>query len=548
MTMPAFSAGRKNIAKSGLAACATALLLLIAVPAMAQASITALIQDRLDNLSTDLDYDRPDDVTVVHTYYLERGYAPIWVAEDGPTERGRLLARRLAEADAHGLVPEQYNASAIAALLLVTEPAEMAELDTLLSLGLLAYGQDLKEGRVLPSKIDPALFLEVERVDRDWLIRTAADSADLAAFLDTLPPQDGQYARTVAVLAEYRDLAARGGWATVPEGETLKVGMQDPRVPIIRQRLLDHGDLTEHNSTDPTLYDETLETAVKGFQYRHGLEQDGAIGPNTRAAFNVPVEDRIETLILNLERRRWLPDDLGGRYVFVNMAGFEMKVVDGDKTIWDTRIVVGLPYHATPVFTGSMRYIVVNPYWHITPSIARNEILPAVQKDVNYLASKNIRVFSDWSSNAVELDPYQIDWSQITPQSLRYKFRQDSGPGNALGRVKFMFPNRHNIYLHDTPSKGLFERAQRSFSHGCIRVQNPLDLAELLMAPEGWDRGRIDGQVESGERKIVNLSESIPVYLTYLTNWVNKDGSVYFREDIYGRDARLAAALGGQRV
>jgi murein L,D-transpeptidase YcbB/YkuD len=352
--------------------------------------------------------------------------------------------------------------------------------------------------------------------------------------------------RSVETLAAYRAIAAAGGWDTLPEGETLKVGMRDPRVPVLRRRLREAGDLTGAPSTDAELYDPALETAVKHFQYRHGLDQDGAIGKNTRAAFNVPIGDRIRTLVLNLERRRWLPDDLGQRYVFVNMAGFELKLVDGDKTMFDTKVVVGTPFHRTPVFSGNMSYVVVNPYWHITPSIARNEILPSVQKDVNYLASKNIRVFSDWSANAYEVDPHSVDWSQVSPRGMKYKFRQDSGPTNALGRIKFIFPNRHNIYLHDTPSKHLFKQSVRSFSHGCIRVQYPFDFATFVLRDRpGWTREKIDQTVAAGDRKIVNLPQSLPVHLTYLTNWVNSDGSVYFRKDIYGRDKLLSDALVG---
>ena len=249
-------------------------------------------------------------------------------------------------------------------------------------------------------------------------------------------------------------------------------------------------------------------------------------------------------MLLNMERRRWMPDDLGRRYIFVNLADFVLKVVDGPKTIYDSRVVVGKPYHRTPVFSGDMTYIVINPYWHVPPSIARNEILPAVIKDPGYLAKKNFTVLSSWGADASVLDPNSIDWPSLKGKRVAYKFRQDPGDGNALGRIKFMFPNQFNVYLHDTPSKSLFARTVRSFSHGCIRVQNPANLAEVVLAGmEGWSLASIKASIGSKKRKIVRLDEPLPVHLTYLTAWVNKDSSVHFRDDIYSRDKRLREAL-----
>jgi murein L,D-transpeptidase YcbB/YkuD len=219
-------------------------------------------------------------------------------------------------------------------------------------------------------------------------------------------------------------------------------------------------------------------------------------------------------------------------------------VVDEPKTIYDSRVVVGKPYHRTPVFSGDMTYLVINPYWHVPPSIARSEILPAVQKDPGYLAAKNFTVLSSWSANAAPLDPNKIDWKSISKGNLSYKFRQGSGDGNALGRIKFMFPNQFNVYLHDTPAKSLFDRAVRSFSHGCIRVADPPGLAEVVLnGQSGWTLDKIKAAIASEERQTVNLDKPLPVHITYLTAWVNKDGSVHFRDDIYGRDERLLAAL-----
>jgi murein L,D-transpeptidase YcbB/YkuD len=390
------------------------------------------------------------------------------------------------------------------------------------------------------------LFVYPRDTDPHRLLAKATAAEDIGLYLATLAPDSREYRRLKHALSAYRVLARKGGWQALPGGETLKPGMSDPRVPLLRERLIQLGDLA------PTIvvgeltlfYDDSLVQAVKRFQYRHGLDQDGAVGKQTLAALNVPVEARIAQMLLNLERRRWMAEDRPGSYIFVNLADFELKVVDGERTILDTRVVVGTPYHRTPVFSGEMTYLELNPYWNVPPSIARKEILPKIKQDVSYLAQQNMRVFSGWDGAASELDPTAINWLAVSPGSFPYKLRQDPGEGNALGRIKFMFPNRFNVYLHDTPSRALFQRTVRSFSHGCIRVQHPQALAELLLRDDpDWTPERIKAAIASGERRVVTLNNPMPVYITYLTAWVNKDGSVHFRDDIYGRDKRLAQAL-----
>jgi L,D-transpeptidase YcbB len=280
-----------------------------------------------------------------------------------------------------------------------------------------------------------------------------------------------------------------------------------------------------------------------------GLEQDGLIGQNTFAALNVPAGERVRQILLNLERRRWMADNPGERYVFVNLADFELKVVDGPRTVFDTRVVVGAPYHRTPVFSGEMTYLEINPYWNVPPSIARKELLPKIKADPGYLAANDFELLSDWSDSARALDPHSIDWSTVTPERFTYKLRQGPGAGNALGHIKFMFPNQFNIYLHDTPARGLFARDVRDFSHGCIRVQDPETFGAFVLAKQsGWSLDTIDAAIATGKRQIVTLDAPLPVHIAYLTAWVNKDGTVHFRRDVYGRDAILAAHLFGPKA
>ncbi|MPZ09064.1 MAG: L,D-transpeptidase family protein, partial [Kiloniellaceae bacterium] len=407
--------------------------------------------------------------------------------------------------------------------------------------------------RTTPYVADPELFVFREEVNKEDVLQAATRAVDLDSFIDGYRPQTDRYDRQKVALAEYRALALQGGWQPIPQGETLKPGMTDPRVGRLRERLRLLGDLKPADDRaaaggDADFYDDGMVPAVRWMQYRHGLTQDAAVGNQTLAALNMPIEKRIEQMILNLERRRWMVDDLGQRHIFVNLADQQLKLVDEPKTLLDMPVVVGKPYHRTPIFSHAMTYVEINPYWNVPPSIARDELLPKIKQDVSYLVRNNYVLFSDWSSGATVVDPQSIDWSRVSKSSFPYKIRQDSGDFNALGRVKFMFPNRFSIYLHDTPAKSLFSRPERTFSHGCIRVQDPVLLAEYVLAlNEGWPRERIDAAVVSGERTVVTLGKPLPVHITYLTSWVNKDGSVHFRNDVYARDATLAQALVGTR-
>jgi L,D-transpeptidase YcbB len=317
--------------------------------------------------------------------------------------------------------------------------------------------------------------------------------------------------------------------------------MTDARVPLLRQMLAITGDFAGSPDTPSEVYDPALVAAVRAFQSRHGLSDDGVVGPATHAALDVPVEARIRQMAINMERRRWMPQDLGERYVFVNIADAFLKVVedvdDRERTILGARLVVGKPYTRTPVFSHEMSYVEINPSWGVPASIANKEFLPKLKQNPGALQAQNIRMFADQT----EVDPWSVDWANVS--RMPYQLRQDPGPTNALGRIKFMFPNKHAIYIHDTPSKSLFETDSRFFSHGCMRVQDPERLAEVLLGDQGWSVDRVRAQIASGERRVVNLKNKVPVHITYLTAWVNKDGTVHFRNDVYDRDPQLAAAI-----
>ena len=364
-----------------------------------------------------------------------------------------------------------------------------------------------------------------------------------------------QPSQTAAQLSGYRLLRQtlfrylwirdRGGWPPLsPQGPVLKTGDSGNEVSRIRRQLQVVGDLSEEEP-ESEVFDTELERAVRRFQYRHGLVQDGIIGRKTRAALAVPVEQRILQLTINLERWHALPRDLGERYIMVNSAAFLLQAHAGDRAPLEMRVIVGRKKLQTPTFSEPMRYLIVNPYWHVPNKIARVDLIPALLRDPGYFSSHHIRVLSSWREDAMELDPLSVNWSDyLGTRALPFQLRQDPGPHNALGRIKFMLPNRYSVYLHDTPSKQLFKRSVRAFSHGCVRVEKPMALANYVLGGvDGQTTAALESIIQQGETRTILLPRPVPVYMVYMTAWVDPRGKVHFQRDIYQRDRRLAARL-----
>ena len=487
-------------------------------------------------------------------FYVRRVYRPAWCDKGGPTRLVDDLLSALRRADLEGLRPNDYHLAAIEKLLVavradarsggVIVPDRLAELDLLLTDAFLAYGSHLLAGRVNPETLLLEWVANRRSADFASLLETALTSGDVAGALTRLAPPQLGFRRLREALVYHRELASRGGWPTIPDGVTLKRGDHGLPVAALRERLRLGGDLEGAKQEKADLFDEKLEQAVKRFQWRHGLSEDGIMGDEARAELNVSVERRVEQLELNLERWRWLPQDLGRRHISVNIAAFELEVVEDEAIVLAMRVVVGRPYHDTPVFSETMRYIVLNPYWEVPGGIAVKEMLPRIKRDPSYLAQEKLRVFKGWGTEAREVDPGTVDWSAITPADFPFRLRQDPGPINALGRVKFMFPNKFNVYLHDTPARQLFEKTERDFSHGCIRIQKPIELAVYLFWQDPrWNREALLRALDESVDRTVPLPEPIPIHLLYWTAWVDKDGTIQFRRDIYGHDALLLEAL-----
>ncbi len=478
-------------------------------------------------------------------FYRSRALLPVWHdALDGERKANAAALRAVLVGSAsHGLDPAEYHVGEIDALWSSAAPEDRARLDLLLTDAFLRYATHLYEGRSRPRDVDPAWHIEGKRLDAAAFLSWVSDSTDFEAALARLAPPHPGYHRLCAALARYRGLAALGGWAAIDPGPTLHPGDRGLRVEALRRRLWQEGHLLEE-AEDPFLFDAALEAAVRRFQRLHTLEDDGLVGAATLAALNVPVAQRIEQIRLNLERWRWLPRDLGPRYLLVNMAGFELEGYAGGERRLAMRVIIGRPFRSTPAFSGRLTHVVFNPYWNVPRRIAEEDLVPAQLRDPDYLAARGIRVLEGWRPDARELDPARIDWASLSGRRFPYRLRQDPGPRNSLGRVKFILPNPFAIYLHDTPARHLFRRTVRSFSSGCIRVEAPERLLGFLFeGVPGWDGARIRALLEGGETVTERLSEPLPVYLVYLTAWVDGEGALHFADDIYARDAALAARL-----
>ncbi len=481
---------------------------------------------------------------LVQEFYARRAFRPAWDDERNASE----LRRAIADSASDGLNPEDYFLTLLEELSLQArapgaQPAVLAQQDILMTEALLRLGYHLSFGKVDAESFDAQWNFARTLDERDIAgrIEDALASNDIHARIEALKPTHRLYGALKRELARYRAAENAPAPAPVPAGPSLKPGASDPRVPLIRARLVASGDLATDAAAASDAYDAALEAAVRGFQQRMGLESDGVVGPGTVAELNVPVAERIRSLRVNLDRGRVLLHDLPDRFVVVNIAGFTAYLVRGQEIEWSARVQVGKTYRKTPLFRSEISYLVFNPTWTVPPGIIRNDILPAARKDPASISRRGLKVLD---AGGREVDPASIDWSRFRSGHIPYTLRQDPGPNNALGRVKLMFPNDYLVYLHDTPSQALFDRADRTFSSGCVRVEHALELAELVLDdPARWNAQSIDAVIRGGKLQNVTLRNRMPVLLAYWTSWVDPDGRVNFRRDVYGQDAKWAEAL-----
>lgn len=449
-----------------------------------------------------------------------------------------------------GLNPEDYHLSAIEKLadkIILSKEAEVidvSELELLLTDAFFLLSTHMAVGKTDALTIDP-----------QWKASRRAFTIDLGRFADStllnnriienlqkLTPAHREYDNLKKALADYHRIEEKGGWGKfstiLPK---LEKGMSDPDIALLRNRLSITQVYILNDTVDKNLFDQSLYKQVMLFQLRNGLTADGVVGKATIEAMNITVEERIATIEANLERWRWLSNDLGERYIKVNIANFDLQVIEKDNMVFSTEAIVGLSDRETPVFSSIMKYLVLNPDWTVPPTILNDDVIPSVIGNPEYLTEKNLKILR---IDGTEVDPLTIDWINIITTGFPYRVHQEPGPGNALGRVKFIFPNQYSVYIHDTPNRNLFGRTDRSFSSGCIRINNPLDLAAWLMKDNpAWTPAQIKDVIDQGKEQIVNLSVPIQVHIVYFTAWAGNDGLVYFRKDIYDRDQPLLIAL-----
>ncbi len=511
-------------------------------------SMRLLIIERLERgeRSPDVDEHVWEHVRAV---YEARQHEPVWTVERGFSERAAILLGEVSRAAEDGLRPDRYPLDELERTLHAhrgggAPPVEaIVGVELLLMALLAAYGEDMLTGRVDPRRVDRSWHIDPNEVDVDSALVRLVRAADFGEALASLRPQDEDYAALRRELARYRQLSAKGGWERIETDAVLRPGDTSEVVSALRARLRSQGFLGDRTAGHPQLYDDEVAAAVYDFQRRHGIAADSIFGPETRRTMNVPAESRVRQIEGNLERWRWLPHALGARYLVVNVPAFRLHGYEGDEQVIEMNVIVGEEYTATPVFADSMSFLEFYPYWHIPMSIARRTILPQAARDPGYLSRNGYEIVRQWTNEARPIPVSSLSRAQLQPANFPYRLRQRPGPHNALGLVKFMFPNEFAIYLHDTPAGQLFDERVRTFSNGCIRVQDPVGLAEWVLRPNGgWDSGRIRSAMQGPTRR-VDLAEKVPIYIVYLTSYVS-GGELIFRPDIYGRDNALMDALG----
>jgi L,D-transpeptidase YcbB len=484
-------------------------------------------------------------------FYANNGHRLAWSDDSGkilpPT---KTLLDALRRAREHGLDPEDYPLSRLDLLgaqigkapLDDDAVARLADFDLLMTAAFFRYASDLSTGRVHPDEIRNDWHTNLPDLDPLTKLDQALEGDNLHQLLEALPPPHAGYARLREALKGLHEVEAAGGWPTIPDGPKLESGSRGPRVALLRRRLSEPGDSATGATADTgDQFDEALTESVRRFQKRHGIEPNGKLGATTLAELNVPLERRIRQVELNLERWRWIPRRLGNPHVFVNIPAFGLELVRDGVCVWRTRIVVGKAFTPTPVFSDRIVAVVVNPPWNVPKSIAVGEYLRKLRKDPKAFKRGGLRLLEGSGEDAREVDPTTVDWHALGKGRFPYHLRQDPGPSNALGRLKFQLTNDFRIYLHDTPARGLFGQSERDLSHGCVRVERPVELARQLLGDSSQDLLR-EGLEQPKERHL-SVNPPVPVHILYLTAWVDEAGALRFSPDVYEFDGPQRAAL-----
>ena len=497
-----------------------------------QAQFVTALQAALSNGGHDLDK--------IAKFYAERSHRPLWA--DGNPKTMLALITAIERTPDHGMVASRYNLAALEALWMAADsPEGLAALEVAAAQSFVQFAKELTSGVLDPKTIHEEMNATRKLPKTATVLENVAAATDMAAHYKSLQPSSPEYAQMLALKVELEALISSGGWGPiVPTGPTLRPGQSNERVAALRIRLNERGydlaDVTSRAFTDD------LDAAVKAFQIDFGLNSDGLVGSQTLASINAQPDVRLKQVVVNLERMRWMNYKLGERHIYVNIPDYRASVMDDGEVTLSFRVVVGTDEHQTAEFSDSMTHIIANPTWHVPYSIASEEYLPELLRDPTVLQRNNIKMLI--SGSGQEVDSTLIDYSHFTEENFPFDLKQLPSPNNALGLVKFMFPNKYNIYLHDTPSKSLFSKDGRAFSHGCVRVQKPMEFAyTLLSKQEVNSKAVFNGALDTGEETQIDLVSPVPVHIVYRTAWVDNSGEPQYRHDIYGRDVLVFDAL-----
>lgn len=488
--------------------------------------------------------------SALRRFYTNRDFAPAWTEDEGISARADTLVALILAAGAEGLTPDDYHLGPLLRMDDHVAAGEddaprMVDFELLLTDAWLMLATHFLAGKLDPETLDPEWMASRRQADLAVALERAIQDRGVGEALRALLPHQRGYADLRAAYARYRAMAAAGGWRPVPPGPLLKPGDRDERTPLLAARLaVEDTALAGAVADADDTYGMGLEAAVRAFQRRHGLVADGIVGPTTLAALNEDAATRADQVRVNLERWRWMPQDLGRRHIVVNIADFHLDVIENDTIALTLPVIVGRPYRRTPVFSATMTYLVLSPAWEVPPRLAVQDMLPRIRKDPGYLGEYGFTVLRGWGADERVVEPDTVRWDRLGPRSFPYRLRQAPGPKNALGGVKFMFPNRFAVYLHDTSDRTLFNQPRRTFSSGCIRVKDAEKLAYHLLADDpAWTPEEVASAMAGRVERTVRLPRPLPVHLQYWTAWTDADGAVQFRQDIYDRDGGVATAL-----
>jgi L,D-transpeptidase YcbB len=491
---------------------------------------------------------------IIMKFYRDRNYRLGWFKEDKVVPQANTFIGVAKKAYREGLDPNDYKIKDFNQMLTRYEQSDKKdsaryqlkqEIDVALTASYMNYASDFYRGIVNWKKLDNIEWsVRKNKIKLNKALETILQERDSRYPYYQFEPLHVEYDRLRTALQQYRDIRKAGGWPKIEGVTILKLGDSSTVVPLLRKRLLPQ---SRWNVTGPNQFvlDQELAEAIKDFQARHGMKPDGTLGPKTLKFMNVPIDDRIDQIIINMERWRWVPKPkkFEEKHIFVNIPEFMLYARDQGKKVLEMRVIVGKTMNSTPIFSDKLEYIVFSPYWNVPASIVVNEMKPKLMNDPDWLDRMDMELLNGFGKNAQPISPYEVDWATVDEKNFKYLIRQRPGPDNPLGDIKFIFPNEHEVYLHHTASESLFDQTQRGFSHGCVRVEKPVELAKFLLSDQPqWDETRILEAMHAGTEKYLNLKAKVPVYIVYFTAWVDEKGGVHFRDDIYGHDKELELA------